>query len=46
MTIFSERICILMQQCKLNQKELAARAGVTESAMSYYVKGERTPRKE
>ena len=46
MTIFSERICILMQQCKLNQKELAARAGVTESAMSYYVKGERTPRSD
>ena len=44
MSIFSERLCELMNRYQLTQKELAAKAGVTESAMSYYVKGERTPR--
>lgn len=46
MSIFSERISELMGRYKLSQKELAAKAGVTESAMSYYVKGERTPRSD
>ena len=46
MTTFSERISELMKVSRLNQKELAAKAGVTESAMSYYVKGERTPRSD
>lgn len=46
MSIFSERISELMSQYKLTQKELAIKAGVTESAMSYYVKGERTPRSD
>lgn len=46
MTIFSERVSLLLSQRKLTQKELATKAGVTESAMSYYVKGERTPRGE
>lgn len=46
MSIFSERISLLLSQKKLSQKELAIKAGVTESAMSYYVKGERTPRGE
>lgn len=46
MTIFSERVSELMKRCELSQKELAAKAGVTESAMSYYVKGERTPRSD
>lgn len=38
MSVFSERISELMKSNRLSQKELAARAGVTESAMSYYVK--------
>ena len=46
MSIFSERVSTLLSQRKLNQKELAMSAGVTESAMSYYIKGERTPRGE
>lgn len=44
MSIFSERLALLMKQRKISQKELAQKAGVTESAMSYYVKGVRTPR--
>ncbi len=46
MSIFSERISELMKRYRLTQKELAVKAGVTESAMSYYVKGERTPRSD
>lgn len=46
MSIFSKRISLLLSQKNLSQKELANKAGVTESAMSYYVKGERTPRGE
>ena len=36
----------LMKSNKLTQKELAARVGVTESAISYYVRGDRTPRSD
>jgi transcriptional regulator with XRE-family HTH domain len=46
MSVFSERISELMKSSGLSQKELAAKAGVTESAMSYYVKGERMPRSD
>lgn len=46
MSVFSERVSELMRRYKLTQKDLAAKAGVTESAMSYYVKGERTPRSD
>lgn len=46
MSIFSDRISLLLSQNNLSQKELAIKAGVTESAMSYYVKGGRTPRGE
>lgn len=46
MSVFSERVSGLMRRYRLTQKELAAKAGVTESAMSYYVKGERTPRSD
>lgn len=46
MLLFSERISELMFRYKLSQKKLAAKVGVTESAMSYYVKGERTPRSD
>lgn len=34
MSIFSERISELMKINRLSQKELAAKVGVTESAMS------------
>ena len=46
MSVFSERLIALMKQNGINQKELAQKAGVTESAMSYYVKGDRTPRSD
>ena len=38
MSIFSEKTSTLMHQYGLNQKDLAKMAGVTESAMSYYIK--------
>ena len=44
MSVFSERLVTLMNAHKLTQKELAQKIGVTESAMSYYVKGDRMPR--
>lgn len=46
MSTFSERMSSLMREKRFNQKELAAKAAVTESAMSYYVKGTRTPRSD
>lgn len=46
MSKFCERLSILMNEQKLTQKELAIKTGVTESAMSYYVKGVRTPRSD
>ena len=46
MSVFSERLIALMKKNRINQKELAQKAGVTESAMSYYVKGDRTPRSD
>lgn len=46
MSVFSERINLLMNQYHLTQKQLADKAKVTEAAMSYYVKGERTPRSD
>lgn len=46
MSVFSERITALMKQKDLRQKDLAAKAGVTESAMSYYVNGSRIPRSD
>lgn len=41
---FKERLALLLQQKKMTQKDLAAKAGVTEAAMSHYLKGDRTPR--
>ncbi len=41
---FSERISELISVRKINQKTLAEKAGVTEAAMSHYIKGDRTPR--
>lgn len=46
MSIFSERMTELMARHGFSQRDLATKAGVTESAMSYYVKGERTPRSD
>ncbi len=46
MSIFSDRITALMGKQHMTQKQLAEKAGVTESAMSFYVKGERTPRSD
>lgn len=46
MTVFSTRLAKLMELNELSQKELASLTGVTESAMSYYLKGERTPRSD
>ncbi len=46
MSIFSERITALMNSQNLSQKELAQKAGVTESAMSYYIQGSRVPRSD
>ncbi len=41
---FNGRLALLLQQKDMTQKELAVRAGVTEAAMSHYIKGDRTPR--
>ncbi len=46
MSAFSDRISNLMSKQKITQKQLAEKASVTESAMSYYVKGDRTPRSD
>lgn len=46
MSIFSERINGIMNQRQITQKQLAEIASVTESAMSHYVNGGRTPRIE
>ena len=46
MSVFSDRIVALMNSKGLSQKELAEKIDVTESAMSYYVKGVRTPRSD
>lgn len=43
MSIFSDRLTALMKSKGLKQKEFAIKANITESAMSYYVKGVRTP---
>lgn len=44
MSEFSERITDIMSKRNITQKQLAEMANVTESAMSYYVNGTRTPR--
>lgn len=46
MSVFSDRVNALLKKLSLSQKELAMKVGVTESAMSYYVKGLRTPRSD
>ncbi len=39
-----ERIKMLMEERRLNQKDLANLSGITEASMSKYLSGERTPR--
>lgn len=46
MSDFSLRLHELMQQNGYTQRELASVIGVTESAMSRYLKGEREPKIE
>ena len=46
MSIFAERLTILMNKHGLNQSQLASKAKITESAMSNYIKGIRTPNSE
>jgi len=41
---FGSRLSALLRERKLSQKDLAIKAGVTESAMSHYVRGDRVPR--
>ena len=41
---FGVRLAELLQQKRLTQKELAHRVGITEAAVSHYIKGDRTPR--
>ena len=40
----NERVCDLLQQSGLTQKELALKIGVTEAAISRYINGEREPK--
>ena len=41
---FSIRLDDMIKSRRTTQKELAEKAGVTEAAMSHYVKGDRIPR--
>lgn len=41
---FNERIVELLKTKKMTQRDLAKEVGVTDSAMSHYVKGDRIPR--
>lgn len=40
----AKRLKDLLQAQGLSQKELSAKAGITESAVSHYLKGDRIPR--
>ncbi|WP_026525090.1 helix-turn-helix domain-containing protein [Butyrivibrio sp. MB2005] len=39
-----ERIREMLEQKNITQKDLAKKAGITEAAMSHYIKGDRVPR--
>ncbi|MCI6438762.1 helix-turn-helix transcriptional regulator [Fibrobacter sp.] len=41
---FNARLQRLLSNSGMTQKELAAQAGVTEAAVSHYIKGDRVPR--
>ena len=43
-TTLGERIKELSAKAHLSQKQLAEKAGVTEAAMSHYIRGDRSPR--
>lgn len=43
-TTFAQRLGEQLKLHRMTQKELAEKAGVTEAAMSHYVKGDRIPR--
>jgi transcriptional regulator with XRE-family HTH domain len=42
-TVFVERLEKLLKETKISQKDLAQDIGVTESAISKYLSGDRTP---
>ncbi len=42
--ILGERLEHLLQEQHMNQKQFAEKAGITEAALSYYIKGTRVPR--
>ena len=39
-----ERLLALLREQHLNQKQFAEKVGVTEAALSHYIKGDRIPR--
>ena len=39
-----KRISELLKQKDMNQKDLSTMTGITEAAISHYIKGDRTPR--
>lgn len=41
---FGQRLEQLLNERRMTQKDLAQKAGVTEAAMSHYIKGDRIPR--
>ena len=41
---FSQRLEEMLKDRRMAQKELAEKAGITEAAVSHYIKGDRTPR--
>ena len=44
METMGDRIRKLVEKKGISQKELAAKTGCTEAAISHYIKGDRTPR--
>lgn len=41
---FNDRIAELLKEKDMTQRDLARKIGVTDSAMSHYIKGDRVPR--
>jgi transcriptional regulator with XRE-family HTH domain len=41
---FGARLLALLQEQRLTQKQLSLKVGITEAAMSHYIKGDRIPR--
>ena len=42
--LFGERLASIIKEKRISQKELANAVGVTEAALSHYIKGDRIPR--